>query len=339
VPSFDLLSNFPRHAFNLHGGAAIGRFASHSSENYDDGFGAADARFDFSDNHHVNAGIRAERLHEDRASPDAPGNAAQPVKFNAYTANAGFSQTGLRIGWQADAAVRREEYEAVPLVGGGLLPQSDRNVNIYQASLRGTYEFVPNYQAYLRGAGNWRNYDHAAIGAFTRDSSGFRIDGGARIDLSGVSFLDGYVGYLQQDYEAAALGSISGVDFGARLVWNVTQLTSVTFRAERTVQDTTNATGGLTSPGYLHSVGGVNVDHELFRNLLLNANAAYANDDFKGIDRTDDVYGFGVGAKYLLNRHLYLGATYSFDHRDSSGAAATNSYSRNIFLLRISTQL
>jgi hypothetical protein len=40
-----------------------------------------------------------------------------------------------------------------------------------------------------------------------------------------------------------------------------------------------------------------------------------------------------------LNRHLYLGATYNFDHRDSSGAAATTSYSRNIVLLRVSTQL
>jgi hypothetical protein len=353
APSFDLLSNFPRHALNLRGGAAIGRYASHSSENYEDAFASADGRIDLGNLHHVTGLIKYERLHEDRASPDAPGAAAEPVKYNAYTATVGASQTGLRIGWEAEAGVRREEYEAVPLTGGGILPQSDRNVNIYQGSLRGTYEFQPNYQAYLRVSGNSRNYDHVGLPTApggplppTRDSNGFRIDGGARIDLTGVTYVDGYVGYLQQDYRAAQFGSISGVDFGARLVWNATQLTSVTFRLERTVQDANNEVfpgSGVVvnSPGYLHTVFGAAVDHELLRNLLVNGNVFYANDDYKGVDLTSNVYGAGIGAKYLLNRHLYLGATYNYDHRDPSGSASSflQAYSRNIFMLRLSTQL
>jgi hypothetical protein len=66
---------------------------------------------------------------------------------------------------------------------------------------------------------------------------------------------------------------------------------------------------------------------------------AYTNDDFQGINRTDNDYLAGAGAKYLLNRYLYLGADYLYEHRESSGSAATNPFDRNIFMLRLSTQL
>jgi hypothetical protein len=75
------------------------------------------------------------------------------------------------------------------------------------------------------------------------------------------------------------------------------------------------------------------------RNLLLNGTAAYLNDDFKGIDRTDKVYEAGVGAKYLLNRNLYIGANYTFERRISGGSSGIGPFSRNIFMLRVSTQL
>jgi hypothetical protein len=83
----------------------------------------------------------------------------------------------------------------------------------------------------------------------------------------------------------------------------------------------------------------VSLDHELLRNVLLNGNASWETDDWKGIDRTDDIYSIGAGAKYLMNRNLYLGFTWTFQRRDSSGTQSTTGYSQNIFLLRLSTQI
>jgi hypothetical protein len=347
APSFDLLSNFTQHAVNVRGGASIGRFARHSSEDYDDAFGAVDGRFDLDANRNLYGGLRIDRLHEDRSSPDAPGNTAEPVRYTNYNVNAGYARAGLRIGYQADVAVRRQEYEAAPLIGGGTLFQSDRDVTSYEAALRGSYELVPNYQAFVRGAANLRAYDHSAAGSPTRNSNGFRIDAGARIDLTGVTYAEFYVGYLEQEYRASAFGTVRGLDAGGRLVWNVTQLTTVRLNAERTVQDSNNAaliaasgaTVAASSPGYLHSTVSANVDHELLRNLLVNGNVGYANDDFKGISRTDNVFAAGVGARYLLSRNLYLGASYTYSHRDSSGGNAINPFTRNLVMLRISTQL
>ncbi|HLJ62930.1 MAG TPA: outer membrane beta-barrel protein, partial [Stellaceae bacterium] len=347
APSFDVLSNFPTNAINLHAGARIGNYASHTSENYQDGFGAADGRLDVDAIHQIYGGVRAEQLHEDRAAPDAPGNAAEPVKYDALTANVGAAQVGLRVGLQADGVVRREIYHSVPLIGGGILNQSDRNETSYEGALKASYEFIPNYQAYVRGAFNDRVYDDSNNGDPlnpNRNSQGYRIDVGTRINLTGVTYADAYVGYLAQDYNSNALASITGFDFGAGVVWNVTQLTTIQLKSERNVQDANtqllNSLGvSVNSPGYLHTTAAASVDHELLRNVLLNGKVGYFNDNFVGISRTDQTYTAGVGVKYLINRYLYVGATYDFSHRESSGGAATTPYTRDIIMLRVSTQL
>jgi hypothetical protein len=340
VPAFDLRSNFPTNALNLSAGAAISWYSEHTSFNTKDAFGALDGRLDVDNTHDFHGGIRLERSHEDPGAPNVPGNIAEPVIFSTYTANAGFAQTRLRVGYSADVTAQRQEYQAVPIVGDGLSPQSDRDNNSYEFALRPYYEFVPNYQAFLRGAYNIRDYDHAALNQSERNSTGYRIDVGARIDLTGISYGEFFIGYLRQEYTSTTFGSIGGLDAGANIVYNITQLTSLTLKGSRTVQDTNaSVVGAAPSPGYLESSVGFSIDHELLRNLLLNGTAAYINDDFKGIDRTDNAYQAGVGAKYLLNRNLYVGANYTFQRRISSGAAGIGPFSRNIFMLRVSTQL
>jgi hypothetical protein len=132
------------------------------------------------------------------------------------------------------------------------------------------------------------------------------------------------------------------------LTWDVTKLTSLTFTATRAVQDSNVFVVG-TSPGYLRSAAGARVDHELFRNVLLNGTVAWYHDDYQGVSLTDDNYQFGAGVKYLLNRHLYLGLNYTYTrYLPSSGAGAVAPggtapptlfpYTQNIVMLRASTQ-
>jgi len=337
-PTLNLRSNFGQNMLNLSAGGAFSFYADHTSFNSKDGFGAADGRIDVDATHDIHGGLRIERTHEDPGNPNVPGGINEPIRLTAYNATAGFAQTKLRIGYSADVTARREEYDAVTLVGGGTLPQSDRNNNSYEGAVRAYYEFVPNYQAFIRGAYNVRDYDHAAIGSFIRDSKGYRADIGARIDLTGVTFAEFYVGYISQNYKVSSFGTISGLDAGANLVWNVTQLTSITLKGLRTIEDAA-AANAVNSPGFLHSTIGLSLDHELLRDLLVNATAAYSSDKYEGVSRTDKYYDLGGGMKYFLNRHLYVGANYFFERRNSTGSAAINPYSRNIFLLRISTQL
>jgi len=344
-PTLELRSNWSRHELDLRTGLSKGWYLDNSSEDYLDYFAAGDGRFDIDRNHAITGGARYERLHEERDSPDTPGGAAEPVEFNIYSANAGFVQQGLRVGYEALMDVRREEYEAVPAVGGSVISQSIRDVNIYTPSARVSYEVAPGYRGFVRGAVNWRNYDHtspiAGAADLDRDSWGYRADVGATVDITGVTYAEASIGYLSQEYNDDRLSAINGFDVGARVVWNATQLTSVVLNVDRQVQDSNNfAVGvGTTSPGYLRSNVGLSVDHELFRNLLLNGRINYQNDDYEGIDRTDNRFDIGAGVRYLLNNNAYLGGSYTLTRRDSDGALATGGFTRNLFLIRLGLQL
>jgi hypothetical protein len=339
APALELRTRVPEvYDLDLTAGAAIGRYARFDGESYNDGFAAADGSYNITRNLVALGGVRVQRLHEERDSPDAPGNAAGPTQFTAATATAGLASRGLRFGWQVDGGIRHEDYDNVGAVGGGTIDESIRNVDIYSANLTGTYELAPNYQAFVRGGFNHRDYEKTFFP--DRNSDGYRIDAGGRFNLTGVTFGELFIGYLDQEYKSP-LPSIHGVDFGGRLVWNASQITTVSFNADRRVQDSNNFTGGIFSPGYLRSNVGVSVDHELLRNVLLNGFVNFQNDDYKGIDRNDDRFDLGGGARYMFTRNLYLGGSYTFTHRDSSGLASGsfNSFERNLFLLRLGAQL
>lgn len=339
-PAFDLKSNFGANALNLSAGAVISQYAIHHDFDTEDAFANVNGRLDLGVGEDLHGTLRVARQHEDPGAPNVPGAIAQPIEFMTYSGDVGVEDIRSRIGYAAGLSAIRSEYEAVPLIGGGLLPQSDQNNFTYSASLEGNYEFTPNYRGFVRGSVNYQDYDHAALGAAIRTSYGYHADSGIRIDLTGLIFLDAYVGYMEQDYQVTSLGTVSGVDTGATVAWNVTQVTSLSLKAERSIQNApASVVGTAPAPAYVQSTAGVNVDHELFRNVLLNGHFTFGNYAFQGIDRTDYDYLAGAGVKYLLSRYLYLGANYSIEHRDSTGTAAITPFTRDIVMLRLSSQL
>jgi hypothetical protein len=340
-PSVDVISNFARHAVNLRAAAEVGRYADHVSENYTDYYTSVDGRYDLTRAVALFGSGKWERLHEGRDDPNAIGGTAEPPVYDQFTGTVGVAQRGLRIGYAADFTIRRLQYDTVKAIGGGIIDESARDVNIYEGSARGSYEILKGYSAFVRGTVNKREYDNSQAGnplAPKRDSSGYRMDVGTTIDLGGVTYGEFFIGYLSQDYEDPAFNTIDGVAYGANVYWNVTQLTTVRFTASRDVIDSVDFAEGRNSAGFLSSTVAVQADHELLRNLLVSGRLRYVNDDFQGIDRNDDRYEFRAGAKYSFNRNLYVGGDYTFAHRESTGTNKINSFDRDIVMLRVGTQ-
>jgi hypothetical protein len=344
-PSAQLLSNWSQHQIELRAGASVGTYARTSSENYGDYFVSANGRYDISRSLYGYGGARYDHLHEERDSPDTTVGTTEPVEFDVYQVNAGIAQTGLRIGYDASVGFRREDYSNASGFGGTTVIEDGRDINVYTGAVRVNYEIFPRYQAFVRGEVNHREYDNiGGIFGPSRNSNGGRADAGITLDITGVTFAEAFVGYIIQDYENTAFSNIQGVDFGGRVVWNPSQLTTVTFLADRRVQDTNTvalSSQGVAanSPGYLRSDVGVTVDHELLRNVLLNFRLNYENDDYKGIDRTDNRYDIGAGARYFLNRNIYLGASYTYTKRESAGVSKLQDFDRNLVLIRLGAQI
>jgi hypothetical protein len=340
-PRFDVLSIFPRNALNLHASSALQVYADHPAQNTQDGSISVDGRLDVTAGSSFSGNAQVSHEHISYGSPNSPGNIAQPVTYWDYTARAGYAQGGRRLSYTIDVGITAAQYNAAPLVGGGVSPQSSQDITISDAALRTGYEIVPDYLGYIRVGGSLYDYWHTVPGGARPNSSVYRVDLGLEILPRHIIYGTAYAGYLIQNFAQSGLGSTSAPDYGGRLVWNITQLTTLTFNGLRAFNTGTPSNGSTAIPGaagngYLVSTIVANADHELLRNLLLNINAGYETDTFQGITRTDNVFNTGAGVRYLVNRNLFVGGSFSYYQRSSTLAGA--SYTQNVVMLRVGTQ-
>jgi hypothetical protein len=332
-PSLDLRSNWNNHALRLHADTALARYADHQSENYTDYTLLTDGRVDVLRDLRLFGGAGVARRHEARSSPDNQGG-TEPTEYTVYSANAAIEKVFNRMSVRLDGKGERYAFSDVQNSSGGTIGQGGRDRNQGELSLRTGYELAPLRVVYLQGSVNTREYDNSRdANGYARSSDGYAFVVGAEYDLTGITSLDIFAGYRQQDYDDARLKSMTGWTAGATFTWNVTRLTTVTAGLTRDIEETTLA----GASGYFATRTELRIDHELLRNLLLNARVGYEQDDFEGIGREDDYISAGLGAKYLISRNFALSGGYGYRERDSS---ATNSdFSENVVFLRLSTYL
>ena len=320
----------PPSSFELKLGADIYRFREFNSENRVD----ANARF----RGHTEIGhdltfdttLDAARKHETRGNSTSPSNAARPIPYNDFRADASFTKTFNRFGVQVGGAARRLDYENVNAVDGTLLDQSSRNGTIFTAFVRPFYEFSPGYRAFFRAQANTRNYE--ATGTFDRDSSGYDLQGG--IDFLVTPLITGTIGagYLSQNYENPRIAQVDGPAFFGKVTWLATALTSLTFRAERTIAET-------VAPGFegqLETSFSARIDHELMRNLILYSEAKYVREDFIGAVRRDNYLRLSAGADYVMNRAIRFGVRYDYIDRESTLPSFT--FDNHVVMFNVTAQ-
>src|SRR5690606_3242138 len=332
-PKLDLRSNWNNHALNLHADARVVRFADFDSEDFEDYTLAADGRVDVQRDLRLFGGVAHMLRHEQRSSPNDQGG-REPTEYEVSTINLGVEKQFNRLSTRLDAKRDFISYDDVRTGAGGTIDQCDRDREQTEIGLRAGYEIAPLREIYVLGLYNFREYDRTTDrNGFRRDSDGYTLAVGAEYDLSGVTFLDAYVGYTQQEYDDARLGDLSGWTAGAKLTWNVTQLTTVTGTLSHEVEETILS----NASGYFATRAEIRADHELLRNLLLNASIGYENDEFEGISRDDDYYLFGIGAKYLMNRYLSVSGGYGYRTRSSNQPNAD--FDENVVFLRLTGQM
>ena len=333
TPSLDLRSDWNNHALRLHADTRLARYADQNSEDYTDYTLSTDGRVDVLHDLRFYGGAGYALRHEPRSSPDNQGG-TEPTEYALYSAQAAIEKVFNRLSLRLDGRAERYDFSNVRNSSGATIDQSGRNRDQGEIALRAGYELAPLRQVYLQGALNTRDYDAARdANGFARSSNGYGLVVGTEYDLTGVTFLDVFAGYRQQDYDDARLQNMSGWTAGAKLTWNVTRLTTVTAGLTRDIEETTLS----GASGYFATRTEVRVDHELLRNLLLNARLGYEQDAFEGISRDDDYFSAGLGAKYLMNRNFSLSGGYGYRMRESS--AANSDFVENVIFLRLSAHL
>lgn len=338
-PSMDLKSDWNNNALNFHADDSLQKYAEHPNQDYNDYSLSSDGRLDVLRDTQLFGGIGYSVRHEPVFSPNNPGvitpafQTVVPEQYSDLAANAAIQKTFNRLSIRLDANYDKFNFADVTSVTGVPVEMHLENYDQELLTFKTSYEIAPLRQIYLLGTYDWRNYEFPVdLTGVNRSSQGYTAAAGVSYDLTGVTFLDLYAGYLQQNY-IAPLPSASGPTGGAKLTWNVTRLTTVTATANRGVAET--ILPGASS--YLATTAQLRVDHELLRNLILDGYVGYEGDQFQGVARTDKYYSAGLSAKYLINRHFWVSLGYTYLTRDSTDS--TVDFNQSIVLLSFSAHL
>ena len=342
-PAVKVNSDWNNHALNFRADANIAKYADNGDEDYENYAFGTDGRLDITRNQSLFANALYSHLTQTRGDPedrDAEDDERGrfQTEYDLYTITGGYNHRFNRLSVKLEGTGAQYDYDNATALDGSTINQDVRDRTDAIGTLRAAYELTPGYSTFLLGSYNNRSYDiERDIDGTQRSSDGYEVALGAELALTGVTTGELYVGYRSQFYDDPTLDTIDGVQGGASIYWNVTTLTTITGRVERTIEDTTFRTtvGGTPAAGYFRTRYGFIVDHELLRNLLLQASLFGIQDDFSGIDRTDDSLLATVGARYLMNRYLDLSIGYGYTDRSSE----FNNYLQNTATLTLNVKL
>jgi len=321
-PELSLNSRSERHRAQLGANMDIARYSDRNTENYDDARLWALARMEAGPGE-IEGELRISRLHQERVTPDDLGcaNLGGEIVCTGLT-EFSTSRAGIAYSWQPNRLLIRGDLRystidfddtALPL--GGSISNDDRDRSRGEIGLRLGYGLSPDYALYVETRFDSIEFDQQVDrDGFQRSSSGAEARLGMLLDLTGSTFGEFYIGFLERDFDDPRYGLASGPTFGANVNWNVTGLTTLSVRGERTI----NNTIVLDTSGIFRTRFTLAADHELRRNLVLNAELTLGNDQFEGTDRVDDVSEFRLGGTYLMNRYMRVLFGYRYRSRDTS---------------------
>jgi len=335
TPEARLRSITSRYRAEIGASAEVARYSKYDSENYEDlrFWTTADTAFGINE---VSADLRLSELHEPRTSPDAVAG-SKLTEFSDRSVALDYTYRPGRLFASADGRLRRLNFSDTDAPGGGKIDNHDRDRDITELGGRLGYSLSPDLAVYGELRGDGIEYDQRTDdNGYQRSSDGVQLRAGTLVEITDLISGEFYLGYEKRDYDDARFSDIDAFVFGGDVMWNLTQLTTITAEAHRRVDPTTI----VGASGVLITILGAGIDHELRRNLILNANLSFIHDDFEGISREDDIVTLELGGRYLMNRYAYVDFGYGYSDRDTSPSSSTGIvYTINEVFLRIVAQL
>lgn len=313
APRLRLRSDWSRHALRVGAEAKQARHRDYSEEDYDDWRVFSDARVDLGVASAVFGGVSVAQRHEDREDANSFAE-SEMAEYRVSELNGGWSHPFGRFDLRLTGNIADYKFDSFD-AQGAVLPVSvtdrDRVARNGEARLR--YEAWPGYGVFLRGAYNDQEYDKLDASGITRDSSGVEYGLGVDLNVTDVIFGDAFAGYYRQRYDDSTFDDRSGLGLGANMYWNPTTLTTLHFKAKRSVEETVLT----TASGYIATKASLELQHELLRNLLVFAGAGVTYRDYADAAREEELQQYHVAANYMLNRNISL--RWRVIYRDQQG--------------------
>jgi hypothetical protein len=200
--------------------------------------------------------------------------------------------------------------------------------DIYTPGVTARYELAPQRDLVFVLRGSSAQFLTVQPDQPRRNYFDFQALAGLDFAASGVIRYRALVGYETRAYESAQIPGASSPIIEAAAIWTPTRLTTVNGSITHRIEDAIEP----NIYNYTYTDLRVTVNHQLYRNVLLQAyvdvqRAVYAQEG--GIQTW---YGTGASAAWLLNRNVQMRASVDFS---DSRAPQPGGFTRNVFLLQI----
>ncbi|MFV1849321.1 MAG: outer membrane beta-barrel protein [Thalassospira sp.] len=315
-PRISIESDWQTFGLRLAAGADLGLFAKSKPDDYQDLELTAAGDLKIGDAT-LQGSTEWRRAHDPRGGNDVPTGADEPVIYHDMTTRAGARYVSTLLRYETEVSLRRLAFDDSRTVSGNLIRNDDRDRLEMRETLRFLVPIDRGREVYGEVTLNQRQYDSIPDDTgIVRDSSGYQLFGGLRVDLTNLISADLAAGWMSQTYSDQSFGDINDYTLRANTDWAVTRLTSINLDVARTIRETT-LTG---ASGVLAFEAGLGVTHELRRGLDIGVSAGHIREQFKQITRHDEISKLGASLSYDLNRFARIDAAINHDRRSSNSA-------------------
>ncbi|MDF1735586.1 MAG: outer membrane beta-barrel protein [Minwuia sp.] len=264
---------------------------------------------------------------EPRGDDNVNGLAAEPSTFDVMAGKAKAIYKAGRVTLEGGAGAQYSDFNDIEITGGGKVAQDDRDRLRINTEAKIGYEFRSKTDVFVSGTYSMIDFDNVdpTVGQ-KRDSDIVTVTAGISHRPTARTEATIGAGYITQNFDNNAFGSVDGFAVNGVLAWELTKLTTITGRVERRIDQTTDA----NSSSELVWSGRLGVRHQLRRNVVIGGGVGYSNRLFEGgaSNREDDRYEARAQADYYINRNFSVGAQYRFARRVSNLAGSGFSENR-----------
>lgn len=332
TPTVEAISNWGRHQLEATASLRLRRFVDHPSENQDGWLLHAGGRLDIHGQDAITGSLEAQKLYEERSSAQSPNAAAKPLPINAYVGTLRAIHDFNRVRLSGGMLVRQLDYHNVPSIAGGVVDVQGRDRIIYTGDVKGEYAVSPDTAVFVTTS--YTDTEYRLHVPTNHGSKQVQVLGGANFDLTALARGEVGLGYVSRKYDDRTFGQTKGFAASGDIQYFPTRTTTVSLALRRSVEDAIDFDGG----GFFLSTATLTVDHELRRNILLNASGSYEEQKYKVLDRDNQTSRYEVGGTYLVNRGIGLNFSIAQIKRTSSGLNRLRGFDETLAALGVVLQ-
>jgi len=323
-----LRSDWTTHAVGVDANMTSRQYFNNPRQDFQDWSVGGFGRYDFSIDTNVEGRYRHSRQHLDVFNFDVQTSGiGQPVPYDSDEVTVTGTTRLNRVGLLATGIYRTYQFQDVT-INGVRSPTSLNDFNTAIGAFGANYMLTPGRS--ITAVVQLQDIAYTNSISRNRDSFTWAALLGFEYDFDGVWQGRIQIGWRHRDYNGPGIKPLEGLAVEGQLTWLPTQLTTVRFTVSRTIEESIRR----DAVSFLRTQGGVAVDHEFRRNLILGADLRADRREYQSPNQTATDALLTLSARYLLNRNMQLIGSYGYSRRIET-SAGFQEYDRNLVQIRL----